>query len=334
MLVVGGKQVAQVENAVHCFAMKDAPKLWIGYIRKILHHEVQKYFPNMSDVPEQVKMKHCLELHCIVKFINAKQTLQVILKMANRKVQFRALPDSSGATLNGVATYFIPRYLLNPIGQFKQRGMATDLKICNFLNCVLNYASLEYEWNFNLDPKLGLQITFEALSFILGDFVSCHLWNVTVWSGKQNDSTDKTLWERSYCGSRSSTVTYPPFSDTKISLFVLSLVTYNLQVSYTVIDINRVYTIPDWMQPRTTTILGSFWVVGQEKVLLKFLVSVKKHQRIILRLPPDTAVYNGPGILSPKPKVPAHNKEFYVRWVVCKNTDIFGVHCGERELIR
>ena len=176
---------------------------------------------------------------------------------------------------------------------------------------VLGYGYI-HKWNFVLHKYLRLNITFQYISIYIYHDSSCYLGHVVVKSFSRNTNASKVQ----YCGTQSLLVAYPAYRNVEIILAFSIHVSYEILLSYSVIDLNRVVSINEMNSSQFTerqyTLLKPNWILFIVKTniyIYNFQLTVNKFQNLIITLMNYfnqrqyiVEIYDGPGTLSKKLK--------------------------------
>ena len=258
--------------------LNNTQKTWHNYIRMFLH----RYLKN-SQTEYGILQMHMLKMYmCSITFLTLKD------KPLNLIGQYQGI---------------------TPYKSFSSKGNVTWTSGQIY---IFNSESIKsyYQFYFNLNPKLQLNMTFVVLH-LRGSTVHCHFDKLEIKNLKENKSKYK------YCGYHSKLNIYPEFNHFMLSISLKLLRLFELDAIFSVTDksliFNKLY-FPLTEHGNNLLINQECYKIGGMYYLISFLIHITEIHRVKLSIVNSTItkyiIYDGPGyifdVLSAKNKDSAY----------------------------
>ena len=235
--------------------LDNSPKTWDNYIRMFLY----RYLKNT-------------ELKSGILLIN-------LLKIYEYSITFLTLKDKSIKLRDGTAFY-------------KTNVTWTSGQI-HILSSETTYR--EYQFYFNLNPKLRFNMTFLVLHF-QGSITTCKYDNLEIKSFNET--------KYMYCGYQSNLNIYPEFNNLLLGIKLALLRPFELNSVFSVADKNLIFSKLDFSPSehgKHFAIKHQCYKVGGKYYLISFLIKFAEIFRVQLSIVNSTqrnyVIYDGPGYI-------------------------------------
>ena len=265
--------------------IKQKHKYWFHYVRKLLHKDMQEEFPAVLNT---------------TRSFNIATFTSILL-------------TSTGRVMKSAVTFLVPEQTLGPLAVALIPGVVLELPgledvtrpvggitytedgnrhVCDHQGVCVSYNRMYY-WFFRPDPRLRLNLSLHHLYFSHVDRVLCP-------HGKNETGTP--LEFSTHCGIRSLFYWASLHPHSTLTLYSHHLLTFNIKLSFTMIDRHTVATLRPTATPNTPQILPPHLMVciyRYDACVQLYQLTVEKYQLILLRVTPSNGsefVYDGPYI--------------------------------------
>ena len=156
---------------------------------------------------------------------------------------------------------------------------------------------LDYQFYFNLDPKLNLNLTFLVL-YLRGSTVHCFLEQLEIKNSKEEKE------KYTYCGHHSKLNIYPYFNNVMLHIDLSGDRSFEMDAIFSVTDKSLIFNklgFPLTEHGNNEVIKQQCYKIGDMYYLLSFLIHLAEIYRVKLNIVNSTnrryVIYDGPGYI-------------------------------------
>ena len=239
------------------YALLNAPKNWYNYVRKLFYNKVK-----LNNNHHGNFLTH-----------QAKYNINVSTFLWNVYYAF-----------NNTKLVKVKRPILRPLGRFIMRRKRNPLFM---------YYFVQYSLLYDLDARLGLNITFDYIYFAFGNLHKCFIGYITVYS--------KDL-KFQYCGIYAAMINYQDSSEVNVTLNAHIQIMFNVSISFSVIDSGF---IQSYSSPNYTKFLPTWALYFVVNIVTLQRIHIQVERLYSLRIKINLSkfisvnIYDGPGTISP-----------------------------------
>ena len=289
LLILGKFSIEESVLRKHVF--RNAPKNWCIYIDKLLHRTA-----------ELLPVK--IQLYSGDNFISLKS--RVIFYHRKRIASFLHVVNYIyQSTYNFQNSSLV---MLKPFGKIKVNlsniydlyGLyETKWNKCVHLHQIENKNKNDYhlslQWEFLLDKHLNINLTFKYIHISIQNNFVCYIGKLEIKDLHGNNS------DFLYCGMYSNMIVYPPFIYIKLQISLRLLVSCQIQLSFAVMDSNRIVSFVRKNSEVINPILSLYFIKTHLFCEKFHLMDQKfKYLKITFLIKNNFAkeIFDGPGTLS------------------------------------